>query len=166
MSGNQTQIPVIQTKDASIVQLQQNTNKVLRNLHNQINETNSFQAYSPVITNCGTPTTLSFLFKQDNDLLTILGTFTLLAGGTLPIGIPLPSGFTSSKDLATYQMSGSGGINVNGPLPIASLIGPSADQLFLGIGVAGQKILTPTTGNILGGAGIIISINALIPLTL
>lgn len=36
MSGNQTQIPVIQTPDANQTQVQQNANKVLRNLNNQI----------------------------------------------------------------------------------------------------------------------------------
>lgn len=36
MSGNQTQIPVIQTPDQSTTQIQQNSNKVLRNLNNQI----------------------------------------------------------------------------------------------------------------------------------
>lgn len=35
MSGNQRQIPVIQTADANITQLQQNSNKVLRNISNQ-----------------------------------------------------------------------------------------------------------------------------------
>lgn len=37
MSGNQTQIPVIQSSDASdLTQIQQNTNKVLRNIYNQL----------------------------------------------------------------------------------------------------------------------------------
>jgi len=36
MSANQTQIPVIQTSNADVTQLQQNSNKVLRNLNNQI----------------------------------------------------------------------------------------------------------------------------------
>ena len=36
MSGNQTQIPVIQSADTTTTQLQQNSNKVLRNLNNQI----------------------------------------------------------------------------------------------------------------------------------
>lgn len=34
--ANQTQIPVIQTSDATITQLQQNANKVLRNIYNQL----------------------------------------------------------------------------------------------------------------------------------
>lgn len=34
--ANQTQVPVIQVPDGSITQIQQNTNKVLRNLNNQI----------------------------------------------------------------------------------------------------------------------------------
>lgn len=36
--ANQTQIPVIQTPDSNLTQLQQNSNKVLRNLNNQITE--------------------------------------------------------------------------------------------------------------------------------
>lgn len=36
MAGNQVQIPVIQSKDGDVTQLQQNTNKVLRNINNQI----------------------------------------------------------------------------------------------------------------------------------
>ncbi len=35
---NQTQIPVIQTPDGNMTQLQQNSNKVLRNLNNQITD--------------------------------------------------------------------------------------------------------------------------------
>lgn len=35
--ANQVQVPVIQTPDSNITQLQQNSNKVLRNLNNQIN---------------------------------------------------------------------------------------------------------------------------------
>lgn len=41
MSGNQRQIPVIQTPDANQTQSQQNTNKVLRNLSNKIDELQS-----------------------------------------------------------------------------------------------------------------------------
>lgn len=36
MGANQTQVPVIQSQDQSITQLQQNANKVLRNINNQI----------------------------------------------------------------------------------------------------------------------------------
>ena len=36
MAGNQVQIPVIQSQDLDKTQLQQNSNKVLRNLNNQI----------------------------------------------------------------------------------------------------------------------------------
>jgi hypothetical protein len=36
VAGNQTQIPTIQSQDATVTQLQQNANKVLRNLFNQI----------------------------------------------------------------------------------------------------------------------------------
>lgn len=35
MAGNQTQIPIIQHDDKDVVQIQQNVNKVLRNLNNQ-----------------------------------------------------------------------------------------------------------------------------------
>lgn len=37
MGANQVQVPVIQTPDSNVTQLQQNSNKVLRNLNNQIN---------------------------------------------------------------------------------------------------------------------------------
>lgn len=36
VGGNQTQIPIIQTPDGNTTQIQQNSNKVLRNLNNQI----------------------------------------------------------------------------------------------------------------------------------
>jgi len=36
VAGNQRQIPVIQTPNAEMTQFQQNTNKVLRNLSNQV----------------------------------------------------------------------------------------------------------------------------------
>lgn len=36
MSANQRQIPVIQTQDMNVTQLQQNSNKVLRNLSNNV----------------------------------------------------------------------------------------------------------------------------------
>lgn len=38
MAANQTQIPVIQNGDNTITQLQQNANKVLRNVYNQFTE--------------------------------------------------------------------------------------------------------------------------------
>lgn len=41
MSGNQRQIPVIQTPDSNITQIQQNSNKVLRNLSNQVDSLNT-----------------------------------------------------------------------------------------------------------------------------
>lgn len=37
VGGNQVQVPVIQNIDSSTTQIQQNANKVLRNLNNQIN---------------------------------------------------------------------------------------------------------------------------------
>lgn len=36
MAANQVQIPVIQIQDASLTQVQQNVNKVLRNINNQV----------------------------------------------------------------------------------------------------------------------------------
>jgi hypothetical protein len=38
VGGNQTQLPVIQTADGNITQLQQNSNKVLRNINNQVTD--------------------------------------------------------------------------------------------------------------------------------
>ena len=38
--ANQTEIPVIQHPDKTVVQLQQNTNKVFRNLNNQVTSLN------------------------------------------------------------------------------------------------------------------------------
>jgi len=38
VGGNQVQVPVIQTPDQNVTLLQQNSNKVLRNLNNQIND--------------------------------------------------------------------------------------------------------------------------------
>lgn len=46
--SNQTQIPVIQTTDGNLTQLQQNTNKVLRNIYNQIVSANA-AIYSTII---------------------------------------------------------------------------------------------------------------------
>lgn len=47
--ANQTQIPVIQTPDANQTQLQQNTNKVLRNLNNQIVDIQTFVNQNNII---------------------------------------------------------------------------------------------------------------------
>ena len=47
--ANQTQIPVIQSDNQDIVQLQQNTNKVLRNLNNQITELNTANLQMTII---------------------------------------------------------------------------------------------------------------------
>lgn len=38
VGGNQTQVPVIQTTTPDLTQIQQNNNKVLRNLNNQITD--------------------------------------------------------------------------------------------------------------------------------
>lgn len=46
VAGNQVQVPVIQTSDPDKTQIQQNTNKVLRNLHNQIDTLNNTAFYS------------------------------------------------------------------------------------------------------------------------
>lgn len=40
MASNQTQIPVLQHPDALVTQVQQNVNKVLRNIGNQANQAN------------------------------------------------------------------------------------------------------------------------------
>lgn len=166
-SANQVQIPVIKTDDPNMNQVQQNVNKVLRNIHDKIpGESNSFATYEPVITNCGLVTIRNFLYRQDNDLLNVMGTFTLAGGGASPIGIPLPPDFESSADLATYQVAGVAGFNVNGTFSFATLIGPSATQFFFGIAFAGNNVLVPTNANLLGGAGVIVSVQALIPLTL
>lgn len=53
MSGNQVQVPVIQTSVDSLTQIQQNTNKVLRNINNQVvtlqNTVNTIQAIGDVL---------------------------------------------------------------------------------------------------------------------
>lgn len=49
MDANQTQIPVIQTKDANLTQIQQNTNKVFRNINNKLVEVEVSVSTSKII---------------------------------------------------------------------------------------------------------------------
>lgn len=49
VSNNQTQLPLIQTDDATVTQLQQNANKVLRNLNNQIVDLETFMDQMTIV---------------------------------------------------------------------------------------------------------------------
>ena len=67
MSGNQTQVPVIQTGDQS-TQIQQNVNKVLRNINNQVvslqNDVSEIQGLGDVILS---PLTLTEFQTEHSD---------------------------------------------------------------------------------------------------
>lgn len=47
--ANQTQIPVIQSQDPITTQLQQNSNKVLRNLNNQVISNTTFATQNTIV---------------------------------------------------------------------------------------------------------------------
>ncbi len=80
MAGNQRQIPVIQTPDNSVTQIQQNSNKVLRNLSNQVDDLNNSVNQTKII---GEVKFASLTLEQFQE---IAGTNWILANGQSSVG--------------------------------------------------------------------------------
>ena len=80
VAGNQRQIPVIQTPDMNVTQLQQNSNKVLRNLSNQVDSLQSLMNQTQII---GEIKTASLTLSQFQN---IAGTNWILANGQSSVG--------------------------------------------------------------------------------
>lgn len=80
MSGNQRQVPVIQTPDSNVTLLQQNSNKVLRNLSNQIDSLQELVNETEII---GEVKFASLTLEQ---FQTIAGTNWILANGQSSVG--------------------------------------------------------------------------------
>lgn len=78
--GNQRQIPVIQSQDMNVTLLQQNSNKVLRNLSNQID---SIQTSINQMTIIGEVKFASLTLEQ---FQSIAGTNWILANGQSSVG--------------------------------------------------------------------------------
>lgn len=99
MSGNQRQIPVIQTNTQAITQIQQNSNKVLRNLSNEIDsiqtDVSQIQGIGDIILS---PLTLS-------QFQTIHGTNWIIANGQSSVSTAYET-LTGSKTVPTVTVAG------------------------------------------------------------
>lgn len=99
MSGNQRQIPVIQTPDGNITQLQQNSNKVLRNLSNQVD---SLQTSINQMTIIGEVKFASLTLAQ---FQSVAGTNWILANGQSSIGTSYAL-LTGNNTVPTVTLTG------------------------------------------------------------
>ena len=99
MSANQRQIPVIQTGTQSLTQIQQNSNKVLRNLSNQID---SLQTDINQMTVLGEVKIASLTLAQ---FQAIAGTNWILANGQSSVGTAYET-LTGNKTVPTVTISG------------------------------------------------------------
>jgi hypothetical protein len=99
MAANQVQIPVIQTQTQAITQIQQNTNKVLRNINNQATslqtEVSQIQGLGDVIFS---PLTLT-------QFQTIHGTSWIEANGQSSVSTAYET-LTGNKTVPTITISG------------------------------------------------------------
>lgn len=99
MVANQTQIPVIQTQDQNMTQLQQNANKVLRNIYNQLTELEVLVLQNTVVGDVK----LSSLSLSDFQDLS--GTDWIEANGQSSVGTTYEL-VTGSKVVPTVTVSG------------------------------------------------------------
>lgn len=99
VAGNQRQIPVIQTDDGNVTQLQQNSNKVLRNLSNQID---SQLVSINEMTIIGEVKFASLTLEQFQD---IAGTNWILANGQSSVGTKYAL-LTGSNTVPTVTLAG------------------------------------------------------------
>lgn len=97
--ANQVQIPVIQHTDPNVVQLQQNANKVLRNLNNQIV---SIQTSISQLEILGEIKLASLTLAQ---FQTIAGDTWILANGQSSVGTDYET-LTSNKTVPTITITG------------------------------------------------------------
>jgi hypothetical protein len=98
--ANQVQIPVIQNQDGALTQLQQNTNKVLRNLNNQIV---AAQISITQMTILGEIKLASLTLLQ---FQAIAGTDWILANGQSSVGTAYET-LTGNKTVPTITIAGS-----------------------------------------------------------
>lgn len=100
MSGNQIQIPVIQTPNGEVTLLQQNANKVLRNINNQVvglqTSVSQIQGLGDVILS---PLTLA-------QFQTIHGSSWIVANGQSSVGTSYET-LTNNKTVPTITVGGS-----------------------------------------------------------
>lgn len=99
MSANQRQIPIIQTTTPGITQIQQNSNKVLRNLSNQID---SIQTDINQMTILGEVKIASLTLSQ---FQAIAGTNWILANGQSSVGTNYET-LTGNKTVPTVTLAG------------------------------------------------------------
>lgn len=99
-NANQVQVPVIQTPDSNITQIQQNANKVLRNLNNQINVLQSQVSQMEIL---GEIKLASLTLTQ---FQAIAGTNWILANGQSSVGTAYET-LTGSKTVPTITVAGS-----------------------------------------------------------
>lgn len=99
MSANQRQLPVIQSQDNIVTQLQQNSNKVLRNLSNNID---SIQISINEMTIIGEVKFASLTLEQFQD---IAGTNWVLANGQSSVGTEYAL-LTGNNTVPTVTLAG------------------------------------------------------------
>lgn len=97
--ANQVQIPVIQTPDGNVTQLQQNSNKVLRNLNNQINVLQGQMDQTEII---GEIKVASLTLSQ---FQSVAGTGWILANGQSSVGTKYAQ-LTGNNTVPTITVSG------------------------------------------------------------
>lgn len=97
--SNQVQVPVIQTSDSNITQLQQNSNKVFRNLNNQISENTDAINQMTIIGE------IKFANITLTQFQTIAGTNWILANGQSSVGT-LYAQLTGNKTVPNITVTG------------------------------------------------------------
>jgi len=97
--ANQRQIPVIQHPDSTVVQLQQNTNKVFRNVSNQVTEA---QTSINEMTIIGEIKLASLTLSQ---FQSVAGTNWIAANGQSSVGSKYAS-LTGNNTVPTISVSG------------------------------------------------------------
>jgi hypothetical protein len=98
--ANQTSIPVIQNADQSVVLLQQNANKVLRNLNNQIVQNTTDISQMTILGEIKLASLTLLQFQA------IAGTNWILANGQSSVGTSYET-LTGNKTVPTIIVAGS-----------------------------------------------------------
>lgn len=99
VAGNQIQVPVIQTSNGDMTQFQQNTNKVLRNLNNQIVSVQSLVDETEII---GEIKIASLTLDQ---FQSVAGTGWILANGQSSVGTQYAQ-LTGNNTVPTITVTG------------------------------------------------------------
>lgn len=169
MSGNQTQIPVIQTQDSELIQVQQNVNKVLRNLFNQItnaaNSSNLIVDANGILV--GTVPELNVIQGTD---ISVSGVFnvplnrvdlTITSTGGSGSGTVTSVAFSDGSTAPIFSVSGSP-ITTSGTI-IETLLTQTANTIFAGptSGGAAQPTFRALVSADIPGIFLIRSINVI-----